>query len=125
MRLTPEQRAALRPLARWLMDYIDEHGITLTELARLAGLSGGALRTLVILPERTPAVETCLRLARATHTPAAEIFQLAKLPYADETTVELDPDRAALFQAYDRLTKPASRQLLIRMAQMLKTLDAG
>lgn len=124
MRLTLEQKAALRPLACWLMDYIDQHGLTLTELARQAGLSGGALCMLVVQPERNPAIETCLRLARATQTPPAEIFKLAKLPYADETTVELDPDRAALLRAYERLAKPESRQVLIRMAQTLQTLEA-
>lgn len=124
MRLTPEQKAALRPLAGWLMEYIDQHGLTLTELARQAGLSGGALRMLVVQPERNPAIETCLRLARATHTPAAEIFKLANLPYADEMAGELDPDRAALLRAYGRLLKPESRQMLIHLAQKLQALEA-
>ena len=125
MRLTPEQKAALRPLTRWLMDYIDLHGLTLTELARQAGLSGGALRTLVVQPERNPAIETCLRLARATGTPPAEIFQLANLPYADETSANLDPDRAALLLAYEHLARPESRQMLIRMAQTLQTFEGA
>ena len=39
MRFTVQQKSNLRPFARWLMDYIDQNGLTLTSLARQAGLS--------------------------------------------------------------------------------------
>ncbi len=125
MRLTSQQKFKLRPLARWLMDTIDRQGLTLTSLARQAGLSSGALRHLVVDPDRVPEVETCLRLAQATNTPASELFHLAGLPYASEQVTELDPDRAALLNIYDAISAPALRRVLIDVARSIKNAAGG
>jgi hypothetical protein len=84
-------------------------------------VSNGVLRSLVVYPDRTPEVETCLRLARATRIPAAELFRLAKLPYGDDPQAEtIDPERADLLQAYEHLEHPA-RRTLIDIARSLRT----
>jgi len=49
------------PLTQWLLDYTDEHDISLTELSVRAGLSAGSLRSLVKFPDRLPALEAQFR----------------------------------------------------------------
>ena len=67
------------PLTQWLLDYTDEHDISLTELSVRAGLSAGSLRSLVKFPERLPALETCMKLVEVTGKAPDEIFQMAGL----------------------------------------------
>jgi len=61
------------------LEYSTENEITLTELSRKANLSAGSLRGLVKYPERMPALETCIKLAKVTGKPADEILQMAGL----------------------------------------------
>jgi DNA-binding phage protein len=98
------------PLTRWLLEYVEEHETNLTELALQAGLSGGSLRSLVTYPERIPALETCLRLSKATGKPVEEIFQMAGLNGSEPA--EHDPDRIELIRAYQDLSKPMQHALL-------------
>lgn len=112
------KRTNLTPLATWLMEYVQTQGITLTELARRSGLSGGALRSLVVYPERIPSLETCLRLAEATGKPADEIIHLAGLE-APKNPERFHPDRLELIRIYDNL--PATmRQALVVVARAIQ-----
>ena len=105
------------PLTQWLLDFVDEHDTNLTELSLEAGLSSGSLRSLVIHPERKPAVETCIRLAQVTDKSAEEIALLAGL-VGITPTEELHPDRINLIRAYDAL--PASKKkALLKVADAL------
>jgi hypothetical protein len=106
------------PLVRWLMEYSTEHEITLTELSRKANLSAGSLRSLVKYPERIPALETCVKLARITGKPAEEILQMAGLD-GYESSEKLDPDRLMLLQIYQRLPIPM-RRTLMKIAQAIE-----
>jgi hypothetical protein len=105
------------PLVRWLLGYITEKEMTLTELSRLAGLSSGSLRSLVKYPERIPALETCVKLAKATRKPADEILQMAGMN-GYESSETLDPDRLQLLQIYQNLPV-VMRRALITIAQAI------
>ncbi len=118
MRLNQHQKANLTPLAQWLMDYVREQDTTLTQLSREAGLSLGALRSLVIYPERTPTLETCLRLAQITGRPRQEIIELAGLK-APTDLDSLDPDRIKLLRAYNNLRSIQLRQALAAFSEVL------
>ena len=106
------------PLVRWLLGYITEKEMTLTELSRLAGLSSGSLRSLVKYPERIPALETCIKLAKATGKPADEILQMAGMN-GYESSETLDPDRLLLLQIYQNLPV-VMRRALITIAQAIE-----
>ena len=118
MKLTPQQKSSLTPLAHWLLSYVRERDMTLTELSRQAGLALGALRSLVIYPDRTPSLETCLRLAKITDRPNHEIIQLAGLKTAGDEQ-SLDPDRIDLLRAYDNLHDPHLRRTLTTLGRLL------
>ena len=118
MKLTPQQRTRLTPLAQWLLDYVREQDTTLTELSRQAGLSLGALRSLIIYPERTPTLETCLQLAQITGRPSADIIRLAGVKVPIDLN-SLDTDRITLLRAYDNLTNPKLRRALVALGQLL------
>jgi len=114
----PKKKPALTPLAQWLLAYIQEQEITLTELARRSGLSSGALRSLVVYPERIPSLETCLRLAEATGRPGEEVAHLAGLE-APSNPDRFHPDRLELIRIYDNL--PAClRQALVNVARAIQ-----
>ena len=106
MRLTPQQKSSLTPLARWLLDYVREHEITLTELSRDAGLSLGALRSLVLYPQRVPKLETCLQLAKVTGEPPDRVIGLAGL-HTPGNLDSLDPDRIKLLAGLRRSQRSA------------------
>jgi hypothetical protein len=106
------------PLTNWLLNFVDEHETNLTELAVKAGLSAGSLRALVKYPERIPALETCLRLSKATGKPVDEILQMARLNGV--STEQLDLDRTELLRIYQSLPQPAAR-ILINLARALET----
>ena len=118
MRLKPNQKANLTPLAHWLLDYVREQDTTLTQLSREAGLSLGALRSLVIYPERIPTLETCLRLAQITGRPRQEIIELGGLKTPADPD-SLDPDRIKLLRAFDNLRSVQLRQALADFSQVL------
>lgn len=118
MRLTPQQKSSLTPLARWLLDYVREREITLTELSRDAGLSLGALRSLVLYPQRVPKLETCLQLAKVTGEPPDRVIGLAGL-HTPGNLDSLDPDRIKLLRAYDGLNDPHLRRTLTAIGQLL------
>lgn len=122
MRLTPQQKSSLTPLARWLLDYVREREITLTELSRDAGLSLGALRSLVLYPQRIPKLETCLQLAKVTGEPPDKVIGLAGL-HAPANLTNLDPDRIKLLRAYDGLTDPHLRRTLTAISQLLLNVE--
>ena len=125
MKLKPEQKANMTPLARWLLDYTHEHDTTLTQLSRQAGLSLGALRSLVIYSDRTPSLETCLQLAAVTGRPTDEIIRLAGLKGVPADLQLLDPDRIALLRAYDNLTSLPLRKALASFSQALVQSQSG
>jgi hypothetical protein len=106
------------PLTNWLLNFVDEHETNLTELAVKAGLSAGSLRALVKYPERIPALETCLRLSKATGKPVDEILLMAGLNGV--STEQLDLDRTELLRIYQSLPQPAAR-ILINLARALET----
>ena len=118
MKLTAQQKASLTPLARWLLDYTRDHEITLTELSRQAGLSLGALRSLVLYPDRNPKLETCLQLAKVTGEPVDKVISLAGLK-APSALSSLDPDRINLLRAYDGLNNPQLQRTLVAIGQLL------
>ena len=93
------------PLTQWLLEYTDEHDISLTELSVRAGLSAGSPRSLVKFPERLPALETCMKLAEVTGKAPDEILQMAGLNGATPT-MALNPDSLALVRIYDSLPAP-------------------
>ncbi len=113
------QLANSTPLVRWLLKYAEDHEVTLTELSRQANLSAGSLRSLVKYPERIPALETCIKLAIVTGTPAEEILQMAGLEgYA--VPEQLDPNRSLLLRIYQSLPID-KRNTLVMIAQALQT----
>ncbi len=118
MKLTAQQKASLTPLARWMLDYTREHEITLTELSRQAGLSLGALRSLVLFPDRVPKLETCLQLAKVTGESVDKVIALAGLK-TPSPLVNLDPDRINLLRAYDGLNNPRLQRTLVAIGQLL------
>jgi len=118
MRLTPQQKANLTPLAHWLLRYAREREITLTDLSRQAGLSLGTLRSLILYPQRISKLETCLQLAKVTGEPPDKIFALAGLKAPVDLT-GLDPDRIALLRAYDNLPSLQLKKALARFSQAL------
>lgn len=101
----------LSPLAQWIQDYSQAHGITLTELSRDAGLSDGTLRSLMYYPDRLPTMETCLRLARTTGEPVKTMLQMAGLPISAEIE-HYDLDEASLLRIYKDLSTPMRRMLM-------------
>jgi len=109
------------PLTQWLLDYTDEHDISLTELSVRAGLSAGSLRSLVKFPDRLPALETCMKLAEVTGKAPDEIFQMAGLNGVTPT-MALNPDRLALVRIYDSLPAPL-RQGLVQVARSIQQLN--
>ena len=118
MRLTPQQKSSLTPLAHWLLSYVRERDTTLTELSRQAGLSLGALRSLVLYPQRTPQLETCLQLAKVTGESPDEVIALAGLK-TSVSLANLDPDRIDLLRAYDNLHDPHLRRTLTTLGRLL------
>jgi transcriptional regulator with XRE-family HTH domain len=107
------QQNTLSPLANWMVTYVEQHQITLTELSRQAGLSDGALRSLLRYPTRVPTLETCLRLSHATGKPAEEIFHLAGLPKPKGSKLShLHPDRLELVKIFEVLPHPLQTSLL-------------
>ncbi|WP_322509334.1 helix-turn-helix transcriptional regulator [Anaerolinea sp.] len=106
------------PLARWLIEYSLQEEITITELSRRAGLSPGSLRSILKYPERVPALETCLKLAKATGKPVEEIFEMARVR-GMHVPDAVDPGRATLLRIYDDLPLPM-RNMLIRLAKVLE-----
>ena len=113
------QLANSTPLVRWLLKYAEDHEVTLTELSRQANLSAGSLRSLVKYPERIPALETCIKLAIVTGTPAEEILQLAGLE-GYVIPGELDPNRSLLLRIYQSLPID-KRNILVMIAQALQS----
>lgn len=81
-----------------MLDYTREHEITLTELSRQAGLSLGALRSLMLFPDRIPKLETCLQLSKVTGESVDKVIALAGLK-TPSPLVNLDPDRINLLRA--------------------------
>ena len=118
MKLTQHQKANLTPLARWLLDYVREREITLTQLSRQAGLSLGALRSLVLYPQRVPKLETCLQLAKVTGEPPDKVISLVGMK-APANLASLDPDRINLLRAYDGLNNPHLQRTLAAIGQLL------
>jgi hypothetical protein len=104
-------------LGKWLLDYVASRQLSLTELSRLAGLSGGTLRSLVYYPDRLPSLETCVRLAKATGHPANKLLQLAGI--AETGADNLDPLRVDLLCLYDRLS-PSQQRMLVMIAEALQ-----
>lgn len=107
----------LSPLANWILAVVDERDITIADLAREARLSHATLRGLITYPERTPTLETCLRLSDATEKPVEEIFTLAGIT----TTInpmEVHPDRSELVHLYDSLPNGKARQALLDVARV-------
>lgn len=106
------------PLTRWLLDYIDEQDTNLTRLSRQCGLSDGALRSLVLFPERKPNIETCIRLSASTGKSVMEIMAMAGL---DGTLISesMHPDRIELLQIYDNLSL-SYQSALLTVARAMK-----
>jgi len=111
-------KQAQSPLGKWLLDYVADHQLSLTELSRLAGLSDGTLRSLIYFPGRLPSLETCVRLAKATGYPASTFLQLAGI--VEEPGVNaLDPQRVDLLRLYDQL-RPDLQRMLVMIAESLQ-----
>ncbi len=121
MRISKDERENLSPLGRWLLAYTDEQGITLTGLARQAGLSLGSLRYFVKDPDREPRIETCLRLAEVTDKDAEELFEMAGIN-APEGAERFRPNRMELLRNYDQLSGNL-RALLLTISREL--VEAG
>ena len=118
MKLTPQQKSNLSPLGRWLLEYVRDNEITLTEVARQAGLSLGALRSLVINPARVPKLETCLQISRVTGTPLNTILSMAGLrPVGDQDLPDLA--QARLLRAYSNLHDIRLRSAIADLCEKL------
>jgi hypothetical protein len=99
------------PFTIWLYDYANKNKTTLAQLALDAGLSRGLLNIFVAHPERSPNLQTCLRVSEATGKPAGEILQLAGIAgYKPQKAV--DPDLKELVNIYQRLPVPMKYCLL-------------
>jgi hypothetical protein len=105
------------PLTQWLLDYIDEHDTNLTRLSRQCGLSDGALRSLVLFPERKPNIETCIRLSAGTEKPVIEIMAMAGLD-GTQVSESMHPDRIELQRIYDNLSL-SYRAALLNVARAM------
>ncbi len=115
----------LSPLARYLIEYVEENETSLTALSRQAGLSPGALRYIIHHAERVPTIETCLKLSHVTGKAPTELMQLGGM--TPETTTELEnihPWRMELLRLYDDLPL-VLQQALVEMARALHTLRDG
>lgn len=112
MRLTKEQKAKLTLLGRWLLDYVRDQETNLTALSRGMGMSNNTLRALILYPERTPSLETCLLLAKATGKTQEDLIRLAGLKIPETTLQPLDPDRIKLIRIFDNLQPHLQRALL-------------
>lgn len=108
----------LSPFASWFMSYADENHLTFSDLARLANLSHGTLRSLRDYPDRVPTLETCLRLSDATCKPISEILSLAGIAPWDDAA-QVHPDRTELIRTYDNLPNGRMRQALLDVARAL------
>ena len=114
-----KKKIELTPLASWMLEYIQAQDITLTELSRRCGMSSGALRSLVVFPNRMASLETCLRLAEATGKPAEKVIHLAGLEAPPQAEL-LHPDRLELLRIYDNLPT-AMRQALVDVARSIQS----
>ena len=117
MKNKQDERVMPSLLGQWLLEYVAEHGMTLTSLSLQAGLSAGSLRYLVKESHRLPSLETCLRLAEITGKGAAEIFEMAGVD-APEGAAQFNPIRMELTKIYDRLS-PSLRSLLLDVGRRL------
>lgn len=122
MRLSKRERENITPLARWMLKYVYEHGISLNILAQRSGLAAGTLRYLISDPGREPNVETCLRLANVTGKDAEEIFILADIN-APEGATEYNPSRLELVQNYNTLPPYLQGHLLDVSRSLIAAID--
>lgn len=109
------------PLTQYLLDFARENDTNFTEMSDKAGLSSGALRGLLYHPERTPSLETCLRISRVTDKTFDEICILAgigEIPSLAQVSPEHHPDRLRLIGIYDNLP-PDSQKLFSEFAEIL------
>jgi transcriptional regulator with XRE-family HTH domain len=109
---------------QWIVDYVDKNNMTLSDLARMSGLTLGALRSLIVFPDRVPTLETCVRLASATGTPVKELLDLAGVT-SPENPEGLHPERLQLLAIYDALPGPLKASFfdLARNLQKVATLS--
>jgi len=105
----------LSQFGRWLVEYTDELEISLTELAKKAGLAPGTLRYLVIEPTRTPSLETCAKLAEATGISLKEILIIGGLSHSN---LNYEPQKERLLTLYNN-SPNNMRELLVDFAQIL------
>lgn len=108
----------ISPLGAWLLEYVEQNEITLTELSRLAGLSDSTLRSLIYYPDRLPSLETCVRLAKATGQSVSTFLQFAGLSESPGIN-ELNSDRAELLRLFDQLS-PSLQRMLVMIAESLQ-----
>lgn len=116
--MSKKKQIVTNPLTAWLLEYMDEHDLSPTALALKAGLSAGSIRSLIKFPERTPKVETCLRLSELTGKPADTILQMAGLHGVPEISM-MSPERIEIMQRFQRL--PGRLKLLL--LKVAKDLD--
>ena len=109
---------SISPLGNWLLEYIQQHELTLAKLSRQAGLSDSTLRNLIDHPNRLPSLETCVRLAKATNQPSSSFLQLAGLSETPGVN-DLNPDRAKLLHLFDQLS-PSLQRMLVMLAESLQ-----
>ena len=103
------------PFGRWLLEQAEKQNTTLTGLARMGGMAPSTLRYLVIEPWRVPTLNTCIRLAEVTGEPTEKILKLAG---HDIEEISHHPQRTALLNTYDNLSRPM-KLVLLRIAQTL------
>ena len=112
-------RKTLSPFAQWLVELTEELDISLTALAKQAGVAPGTLRYLLIEPERKPSLETCLRLSAVSGKPMQEILALnggTEMGQIDP----YHPDRLRLMSVFDGLS-PDGRIALLKVAEAMAT----
>ncbi len=120
--LTHTEKESLSPFGRWVVDYAEQHGLTITRLANRAGLAEEMLRrhcrTTGSPGHRSaswPNIKTCLALAVETNTPLPEILALIMdVPeeVAGNGRPTLDAEGAALVDLYQGLPRPLKQALL-------------
>ena len=110
-------KKTLSLFAQWLVELTEELDISLTALAKQAGVAPGTLRYLLIEPERKPALETCLRLSAVSGKPMAEILALTGSTEKGQID-PYHPDRLRLMNIFDGLS-PDGRIALLKVAEAM------
>jgi transcriptional regulator with XRE-family HTH domain len=98
-------------LSIWLNDQLEEHGWSMRELARRAGVSGASI-SLLISGQMSLSADMSRKLAQALDVPLEEVMRRAGIlpPEPPET-----PSLIEAMRHFARLSKEQQKQMVIQM----------